>query len=105
MNNYLLYGGMVIVLVALMYFSYIRPGNVAAKDKHKKNSTLKPGDRIMTMGGFYAKILEIHEVDYIIAMEPDDIRLRISPKAIAVYPEDIEKAEQAQRELAAKLSK
>ncbi len=88
---------LVVVLVAVMYFTMIRPQNKAASKKQQGLENLKEGDRIITMGGFYATIVEKNTVDYIIAMEPDNVRMKISPRAIAVFPDEIQKAQEAEK--------
>ncbi len=103
--KYAYYAIVVAAFVALTYFSYIRPHNQATLKKFRNNERLKTGDRIITIGGFYATICEKNEVDYIIALEPDGVRMRISPEAIAVYPEDIQRSIDAQKEQAKKLEK
>lgn len=84
---------LVIALVALMYFTTIRPQNKSQQKKYANLEKLKVGDRIITVGGFYATILEKNTIDCIIAMEPDNVRMRISPRAIAVFPDEIEKTQ------------
>ena len=88
---------LVVVLVAVMYFTTIRPQNKATAKKHSNLEKLKKGDRIITMGGFYATIVEKNAVDYIIAMEPDNVRMKISPRAIAVFPDEIQKAQETEK--------
>lgn len=90
---------LVLALVAIMYFTSIRPQNRANIRKQRNLEKLQEGDRIITMGGFYATIVEKHAVEYIIAMEPDNVRMKISPRAIAVFPDEIEKARQAERKV------
>jgi len=87
---------LVAALVAIMYFTSIRPQNRANIRRQQGLERLREGDRIITMGGFYATIVEKSSVEYIIAMEPDNVRMKISPRAIAVFPEEIEKARQAE---------
>lgn len=87
---------LVLALVALTYFTSIRPQNRANIRKQRNLEMLREGDQIITMGGFYATIVEKHTVEYIIAMEPDNIRMKISPRAIAVFPDEIEKARQTE---------
>ena len=50
---------MIVVMVAVFYFLMIRPQR--KKDKAVKDmlSSLKPGDRICTIGGFYGTIAHI----------------------------------------------
>lgn len=105
MAKYLPYVIIVVVFVAATYFFSIRPHNKAALDQYRKNKGLKPGDRIITIGGFYAVIEEKGEYEYIIALEPDGVRMRISPDAISVYPEDIQRSIDARKEMNEKMDK
>ena len=56
------------VMVLVFYFMLIRPQR--KKDKAVKNmlNSLKPGDRICTIGGFYATVLSIKDDDVVISL-------------------------------------
>ncbi|MBQ6373026.1 MAG: preprotein translocase subunit YajC [Clostridia bacterium] len=59
---------MMVVMVAVFYFFLIRPQR--KKDKAVKNmlNSLKPGDKICTIGGFYATIVSINDEDVTISL-------------------------------------
>ncbi|MBQ2897410.1 MAG: preprotein translocase subunit YajC [Clostridia bacterium] len=50
-----------IFIIAIFYFILIRPQR--KKDKEHKNmiSSLKKGDQILTIGGFYAKVVSLKD--------------------------------------------
>ncbi|MBI3975263.1 MAG: preprotein translocase subunit YajC [Armatimonadetes bacterium] len=50
-----------IVLFAFMYFLVLRPQSVQARRRREMLSKLREGDRIVTVGGLYATILDVKE--------------------------------------------
>jgi len=79
-----------IVSVVLMmfgfYFFMIRPQTKKQKELKKFREGLKPGDKIVTIGGIHGKILEIAESTVLIQSEGS--KLRIEKSAIAQSIED-----------------
>ena len=78
------WGGMIIWLVVLfgfMYFFMIRPQMKRQKELKNFRDSLKKGDKIVTTGGIYGKVLEIG--DYYIIMEVEgQNRLKIDKSAV-----------------------
>ena len=73
---------MLVVMVAIFYFLFIRPQR--KKDKEVKNmlANLKVGDRITTIGGFYATIAAIKDDVITISFGPDSTKAMIARWAV-----------------------
>ena len=72
---------MMVVIVAIFYFFMIRPQMKRQKELKNFRDALKKGDKIVTTGGIYGKVLEIG--DYYIIMEVEgQNRLKIDKSAV-----------------------
>ena len=71
-----------VVLIVVFYFFLIRPQR--KKDKEVKNmlANLKVGDRITTIGGFYATIAAIKDDVITISFGPDSTKAMIARWAV-----------------------
>jgi preprotein translocase subunit YajC len=72
-----------VAIIAVFYFFMIRPQMKKAKDQKKFRAGLKKGDRIVTIGGIHAKILEVQEATLIIEVEGGN-RLKIEKSAVSL---------------------
>jgi preprotein translocase subunit YajC len=72
-----------IAIVVVFYFFMIRPQMKKAKDQKKYIEALKKGDKILTIGGIYGKIIEVKEDASIIMEVEDGSRMRISKNAVS----------------------
>lgn len=72
-----------IAIVVVFYFFMIRPQMKKAKDQKKYIEALKKGDKILTIGGIYGKIVEIREDATIIMEVEDGTKMRISKNAVS----------------------
>ena len=50
---------MVVVWIAFMYFILMRPQKKQQKQLDELRNSIKPGDNIMTTGGFYGVVLDL----------------------------------------------
>ena len=76
----------VVLMIFVFYFFMIRPQTKKQKELKKFRESLKPGDKIVTIGGIHGKILEIAESTVLI--QSDSSKLRIEKSAIAQSSED-----------------
>lgn len=88
MKNYSMYIILALMVVA-MYLLVFMPQQRARKKKEDSLSKLKAGDRVITIGGIYARVESIEQNSLLLTVEPGGMLMRVSPKAIAVFPEDI----------------
>lgn len=51
-----------VALIAVFYFFMIRPQQKKSKDLKNFQSSLKPGDKVVTVGGIHGKILNVDDL-------------------------------------------
>lgn len=61
----------IIVIVLAMYFIMIRPQKKKQKEEQKLRESITVGDEIVTIGGFYGRIVSIKEDSYVIESTAD----------------------------------
>ena len=82
---------MIIILLlffVLMWFFMIRPQMKRQKELKKYRDELKKGDKVMTTGGIFGKIVEINDFTVIIEVE-SQARLKVSKEAIVKDMTDV----------------
>lgn len=72
-----------IAIVVVFYFFMIRPQMKKAKDQKKYIEALKKGDKILTIGGIYGKIIEVRDDATIIMEVEDGSKMKISKNAVS----------------------
>ena len=72
-----------VLIVVVFYFFMIRPQMKKAKDQKKYIEALKKGDKILTIGGIYGKIVEVREDATIIMEVEDGTKMKISKNAVS----------------------
>lgn len=61
----------IVVLGVAMYFLMIRPQKKKQKEEQKLRESITVGDEIVTIGGFYGRIVSIKEDSYVIESTSD----------------------------------
>jgi preprotein translocase subunit YajC len=77
---------MLLLMVVVFWFFMIRPQMKKQKEMKKFRDALKPGDKVVTIGGVHGKILEVAESTVLINSEGS--KLRFDKSAIAHSSED-----------------
>jgi preprotein translocase subunit YajC len=78
-----------ILLFVIFYFFLIRPQVRKQKELSNYRSTLQKGDKIVTTGGIYGKIVEIK--DNVVTVDVgSEVRMKIDKSAILKDPTDIQ---------------
>jgi preprotein translocase subunit YajC len=78
-----------ILVFVVFYFFMIRPQMKKQKEMNTYRSSLKKGDKVITTGGIYGKIVEVK--DNIVIMDVGgDVKLRVDKNALLKDPSDIE---------------
>lgn len=72
-----------IAIVVVFYFFMIRPQMKKAKDQKKYIEALKKGDKILTIGGIYGKIVEVRDDATIIMEVEDGTKLKVAKSAVS----------------------
>ena len=69
-------------MFALMYFFMIRPQKKKQKEEEKMRNNIQPGDEIMTIGGFYGKVISVKEDSIVIESVVDRSKQKILRTAV-----------------------
>lgn len=67
---------MIVLLFGVMYFMMIRPQQKRRREAQEMQSTLGPGDEIVTIGGLHATVVSVGD---------DTVELEISPGVTARF--------------------
>jgi len=71
-----------VAIIAIFYFLIIRPQSKKRKETEKMLSSLKKGDRIITIGGLYGTIQNVKESTVIVKVD-DGVKLEFLRSAIS----------------------
>jgi preprotein translocase subunit YajC len=77
-----------VLIVVVFYFFMIRPQMKKQKDLKKFREDLKKGDKVVTTGGIYGKVLDIQETVIIMEVEGQN-RLKIDKAAVVKDMSDV----------------
>ena len=72
-----------ILIVVIMYFFMIRPQVKKQKAEAKYRSEIKKGDKVLTIGGIHAKVLEVQEATLVVQADGGTSKFKINKSAIA----------------------
>jgi preprotein translocase subunit YajC len=72
-----------VAIVVVFYFFMIRPQMKKAKEQKKYIEGLKKGDKILTIGGIYGKIVEVREDATLIMEVEDGTKMKIAKSAVS----------------------
>ncbi len=72
-----------ILVLVFFYFFILRPQNKQQKEVKEMRASMKPGDEIVTIGGFYGIVYAIGEENVTIELLPDYNKALITKSAIA----------------------
>ena len=79
----------ILLIFVVMYFFMIRPQVKRQKEMKKFRDELKKGDKIVTTGGIYGKILDIN--NNIITMEVEDkVKMKVDKTAVLRDPSELQ---------------
>ena len=74
---------MMVAMVAIFYFMLIRPENKRKKEAEQMRSTVKKGDKIVTIGGIVGTVVDVKENRIVIETSADQVRLELEKWAIS----------------------
>ncbi len=72
---------MLIAIFAIFYFLMIRPESKRRKERQQMIDSLKRHDKIVTIGGLYGEILDVHD-DRVVAKISDGVKVEIAKSAV-----------------------
>ncbi len=76
---------LIIAMIAIMYFFMWRPESKRRKQMQQFRDGLKKGDKIITAGGIYGVIKEVHETSLLIEVD-SNVTLRIDKNMVVGDP-------------------
>lgn len=76
---------MIIAMIAIMYFFMWRPESKRRKQMENFRNGLKKGDKIITAGGIYGTVKEVHDT-YLLIEVDSNVTLRIDKNMVAGAP-------------------
>lgn len=74
--------GMLVVMFVVLYFFMIRPQKKKQKQEEKMRNDLQIGDEIMTIGGFYGRVISVKEDSLVIESVVDKTKQKIIRTAV-----------------------
>jgi preprotein translocase subunit YajC len=80
-GNPLYFFGMMALIFLIFWFLIIRPQQKQQKQRQQMIAALKNGDRIVTNGGLFATVKDVHE-DKVVAFIADGVKVEIAKHAI-----------------------
>jgi len=76
---------MIVAMIAIMYFFMWRPESKRRKEMQKFRDGLKKGDKIITAGGIYGVVKEVHDTSLLIEVD-SNVTLRIDKNMVVGDP-------------------
>ncbi len=77
-----------VLIIVVFYFFMIRPQMKKQKDQRKFREGIKNGDKVITLGGIYGKVVEVAEKTVVIEVE-GKMRLKVDKNALINEPGDL----------------
>ena len=71
-----------ILMFVVMYFILIRPQRKKQKEEEKMRNNIQIGDEILTIGGFYGRVVSIKEDALVIESASDHTKQKIARWAV-----------------------
>ncbi|MBR0129971.1 MAG: preprotein translocase subunit YajC [Firmicutes bacterium] len=93
---------MLVMIFGLMYFMVLRPQQKKDKETQKMRESLRVGDEIVSIGGFYGKIIKVKEDSIVMVCGADKTKLELAKWGISqvINPSSapVEKEKEADKE-------
>lgn len=61
----------IVLLIVVFWLFFIRPQSKKAKEEQKFRDSLKKGDKVVTIGGFHGKVVEVKDTTVVISIAPN----------------------------------
>lgn len=79
-----------LLVFVVFYFFMIRPQMKRQKELNNFRNSISKGDKIVTTGGIYGKVIDV--ADSVVTIEiANDVKVRVDKNAVLRDPSDIEK--------------
>jgi preprotein translocase subunit YajC len=77
-----------ILIIVVFYFFMIRPQMKKQKEVTAFRNSLAKGDKVVTTGGIYGKILELKD-NYVLLQIDDNVKIRVDKAALVKDMSDV----------------
>lgn len=77
---------LMVLIFVVFYFFMIRPQQKKQKEQKKFRENIKPGDKVITIGGVHGKVLEV--TDTTVLVSSDGTKIRFAKVAIQQTSEE-----------------
>ena len=74
---------MLVMMLAIFYFMLIRPENKRKKEAEEMRSSVKKGDKVVTIGGIVGIIVDVKENKFVMETGADQVRIEFEKWAIS----------------------
>ena len=74
---------MMVLMFAIFYFMLIRPENKRKKEAEQMRSSVRNGDKIVTIGGIVGTVVNVKENRVVIETGADQVRIELEKWAIS----------------------
>ena len=93
---------LIILMIVIFYFMLIRPENKRKKEAEQMRSSIRKGDKIVTIGGIVGTVVDVKENNIVIETSADQVRIELAKWSVssnetadAAAKEKAKKAEEA----------
>ena len=73
---------MLVAIFAIFYFLMIRPESKRRKERQEMIDSLQRGDRIVTIGGLYGEVQDVHD-DKVVIKIAEGLKVEVAKTAIS----------------------
>ncbi len=91
---------MLIIFIGAFYFMLIRPENKRKKEAEQMRSSMKTGDRIVTIGGICGTVVSVKDDKFVIETGADQVRVEFAKWALSTNETAAEAAAEEKRKAA-----
>ena len=74
---------MMVIMIAVFYFMLIRPENKRKKEAEQMRSSVKKGDKIVTIGGIMGTVVDVKENSIVVETSADQVRIELAKWALS----------------------
>ena len=86
---------MLLIMVGVFYFMIIRPENKRKKESEQLRSSIKNGDKVITIGGIAGKVVDVKEDRFVLETGADQVRIEFMKWALSTNESATEAAKEA----------
>ena len=98
MNQQVISIVMLVGMLILMYLLLIRPQRRQEKQVNEMRSKLKVGDEVITIGGFFGRIVRVKDEVLTLQLGGDGVKVEVAKWAISKVAEPADKKEAAKKD-------